>query len=383
MEVTDPTFWGGKRVFITGHTGFKGSWLSIWLQEMGAELTGYSLAPPTQPNLYDAAAVGSGMYSVRGDIRDFPALKSSIAEARPEILIHMAAQPLVRRSYEDPIETYATNVLGTVHVLEAVRQLGGTSAVLIVTSDKCYQNNEWVWGYRESDPMGGYDPYSNSKACAELVTAAFRDSFFNPDAFEQHSTAVASVRAGNVVGGGDWAADRLVPDLLKGFAAGEAVPIRYPHAVRPWQHVLEPLSGYLLLAEKLYRNGSKFVGGWNFGPYESDAKSVEWIANRVLQHWGYGAEWAWEGTNHPHEAHYLKLDWSKAHTLLKWSPRWDLDHALFRTVAWYRSYQRDQRADKIRAATVADIRAFQDSSRNCFGPITERAPVDYAESISA
>jgi CDP-glucose 4,6-dehydratase len=356
--MTDPGFWRGRRVFVTGHTGFKGSWLSLWLQRMGAELTGYSLPAPTEPSLYELARVGEGMHHVEGDVRDLPSLRAALAAARPEVVIHMAAQPLVRRSYDDPVETYATNVMGTVHVLEAVRAVGGVRAAVMVTSDKCYQNNEWVWGYREVDPMGGHDPYSSSKGCAELVSAAFRDSFFPPHAYDRHGTAVASARAGNVIGGGDWAVDRLVPDLVRGFLTAAPVRIRRPGAIRPWQHVLEPLSGYLVLAERLCTHGAAYAEGWNFGPYESDARPVEWIADRLVHHWGGEARWVRDEEPHPHEAHYLKLDWSKARMRLGWSPRWTLDEALRRSVAWYRACGPGVDAAEVRRATFDDMEAF-------------------------
>lgn len=281
----NPFFWQGKRVFLTGHTGFKGSWLSLWLQHMGAELTGFALAPATSPNLYALANIERGLDSHIGDVRDFPALVDSITAARPEIVIHMAAQAFVRASYDFPVETYATNVMGTVHLLEAVRRVGGVKAVVIVTTDKCYENREWNWGYRENEAMGGHDPYSSSKGCAELVSAAYRSSYFDPVAYSEHRVALATARAGNVIGGGDWSLDRLIPDILRAFAEQKAVQIRNPNAIRPWQHVLEPLHGYLTLAELLYEQGSKYAEGWNFGPIESDAKPVKWIVAELAKAW--------------------------------------------------------------------------------------------------
>lgn len=278
--------WRGKRVFVTGHTGFKGSWLSLWLQSLGAEITGYALKPPTTPSLFEEARVAEGMKSIEGDIRDFVFFKSSIEAAQPEIIIHMAAQSLVRYSYEHPVETYATNVMGTVHMLEAVRTTPSIRAVVNITTDKCYENREWIWGYREDDPMGGYDPYSNSKGCAELVSAAYRSSFFNDKDYDNHGVAVATVRAGNVIGGGDWAEDRLLPDILSGFEQGKVVTIRNPHAIRPWQHVMEPLRGYLTLAERLFESGTVFAQGWNFGPNEDGAKPVGWIVDKMAALWG-------------------------------------------------------------------------------------------------
>ncbi|MFH2089063.1 MAG: CDP-glucose 4,6-dehydratase [Pseudomonadota bacterium] len=329
-------FWRGKRVFLTGHTGFKGSWLSLWLQQLGADVTGYALNPPTNPSLFEVAKVGEGMRSIIADIRDAEALAKAMREARPEIVIHMAAQPLVRYSYEAPVETYATNVMGTVHLLEAVRQADTVRAVVIVTSDKCYENKEWPWGYRENEPMGGYDPYSNSKGCAELVTAAYRNSYFNPAKHSEHGVAIGSGRAGNVIGGGDWAADRLIPDILRAIEAGRPVHIRSPHAIRPWQHVLEPLSGYLKLAEKLFTDGPAYAEGWNFGPADEDAKPVQWIVEQLTQLWGEGASWEVDTNPQPHEAHYLKLDCSKARAKLGWHPRWNLQTTLQSIIHWHK-----------------------------------------------
>ncbi|WPB58072.1 CDP-glucose 4,6-dehydratase [Xylophilus sp. GOD-11R] len=329
----DPEFWRGKRVFLTGHTGFKGSWLSLWLQGMGATVHGFSLAPPTTPALFDEARVAEGMQSTIGDIRDLAAVRASLVAFRPDIVIHMAAQPLVRLSYAEPVETYATNVMGTVHVMEAVRAAGTVKAVVSVTTDKCYENKEWVWGYREDEPMGGYDPYSNSKGCAELVTSAYRRSFM-----QKEGIALASGRAGNVIGGGDWALDRLVPDILRAFEAGQPVVIRNPHSTRPWQHVLEPLSGYLVLAQRLYTEGQSVAEGWNFGPKDEDARPVQWIVEHMVGEWGDGARWQLDGADHPHEAGYLKLDISKARHRLGWQPRWALAEALERILQWHRAW---------------------------------------------
>ncbi len=324
---------------MTGHTGFKGSWLSLWLQSLGAEVTGYALKPPTNPSLFEVAKVADGMKSIIGDIRDLNALQNSMQDASPEIVIHMAAQPLVRYSYINPVDTYATNVMGSVHLLEAVRYTKSVKAVVNVTSDKCYENREWLWGYREDEAMGGYDPYSNSKGCAELVTAAYRASFFNPQHYEKHGVAVASARAGNVIGGGDWAGDRLIPDFIRAIAAGETVVIRSPNAIRPWQHVLEPLSGYLILAEKLYTEGSQFADAWNFGPNDSDAKSVEWIINKLVDNWGDGAVFKIDSSaSDLHEAHFLKLDCSKARMSLGWKPNWDAVEAIRRICAWHKAH---------------------------------------------
>ena len=318
----NPNFWQGKRVLLTGHTGFKGSWLALWLQSLGAEVTGYALAPPTKPSLFETARIGQSMTSIIGDIRDLPHIQQVFSEQKPEIVIHMAAQALVRHSYQEPVETYSTNVMGTVNLLEAVRKSDHVRAVVNVTSDKCYENREWVWGYRETEAMGGHDPYSNSKGCAELVTSAYRNSYFHPDTYSKHGVGLATGRAGNVIGGGDWAGDRLIPDIVRAISENKAVSIRNPHAIRPWQHVLEPLSGYLLLAEKLYVQGGDYADGWNFGPNDADTRPVQWIAEFLTEQWGEGASWELDGRDHPHEAHYLKLDCSKARTHLHWSPRW-------------------------------------------------------------
>lgn len=351
-------FWQGKRVFLTGHTGFKGGWLSLWLQQLGADVTGYALEAPTTPSLFEVASVARGMVSVIGDVRDGEALKRAMAQARPEIVIHMAAQPLVRYSYVNPVETYATNVMGVVNLLEAVRATPGVRSAVNVTSDKCYENREWPWGYRENEAMGGYDPYSNSKGCAELVTAGYRSSFFNAEKYAEHGIALGSGRAGNVIGGGDWAMDRLIPDMLRAIGAGQPVMIRNPHSIRPWQHVLEPLSGYLTLAEKLYTEGPVHAEGWNFGPHDTDAKPVEWIIERMTQEWGAGASWSLDGQNHPHEATYLKLDCSKARGQLGWHPRWDIGQTIAKIVEWHKAC--DQGAD-MRAMTLAQITTYQNT----------------------
>ena len=336
----NPAFWSGKKVFVTGHTGFKGSWL--WLQLLGAKVTGYALQPPTKPSLFEVAQVAQGMTSIIGDIRDCDTLANAMRQAAPDIVIHMAAQPLVRRSYVDPVETYSTNVMGTVHLLEAVRQTPSVRAVVNVTTDKCYENKEWVWGYRENEPMGGFDPYSSSKGCAELVTAAYRNSFFNTSKHNEHHVALATARAGNVIGGGDWAEDRLIPDILRAIQNGQSVNIRNPHATRPWQHVLEPLSGYLALAEKLYTHGPAFAEAFNFGPAEEDTKPVQWIVEQLTQNWGEGAAWHIDAGTHLHEAHYLKLDCSKALALLSWSHRWNLGQALQAIIDWHKAHQSGQ-----------------------------------------
>jgi len=347
-------FWQRKKVLITGHTGFKGGWLSLWLQTLGAEVIGYSLSAPTQPCLFDLARVGDRMTSVIGDIRDLPHLMQVMKTYRPEIVIHMAAQALVRESYKSPVETYAVNVMGSVNVLEAVRQVESVKALVNVTSDKCYDNQEWVWGYRESEAIGGYDPYSSSKGCAELVTAAYRNSFFHP-ADSKHRVGIATARAGNVIGGGDWASDRLIPDILKAWQSGEKVVIRYPQAMRPWQHVLEPLSGYLTLAEHLYRDGASYGGAWNFGPNESDAQTVGWIVEQMANLWGNEVCWTRENLVQPHEAHYLKLDCSKARSQLKWQPKLDIKTALAWVIDWTKALQSG--AD-MKDITINQIKQF-------------------------
>ena len=328
-------FWQGKKVFLTGHTGFKGGWLSHWLHEMGAIVRGYALAPTTTPNLYETTSVATKVDSQIGDIRDFKIIKKSLLEFEPEIVIHMAAQPLVRYSYENPIETYETNVMGTMHVLEAIRNCPTVRAAVMVTTDKCYENKEWNWGYREDEPMGGHDPYSSSKGCMELLVASYRKSYF----FDG-SVKIATARAGNVIGGGDWSQDRLLPDLLSALSNNDVAQIRNPSSIRPWQHVLEPLSGYLLLAECLFTSDdTKFQSGWNLGPNDVDAKPVDWIANKICNIWGAGAAWqdcSQEGTLH--EAQYLKLDCSKAKNDLNWAPKISISNAIEMLVSWHKAY---------------------------------------------
>lgn len=355
----NPVFWQGKRVFLTGHTGFKGSWLSLWLSSMGAKVTGYALAPNAQPNLYDTLGVASLIEASHlADIRDLNCLQKAMADAMPEIVIHMAAQSLVRYSYSNPVETYATNVMGTVHVLESTRHINSVRAIVIVTTDKCYENKEWPWGYRENDPMGGCDPYSSSKGCAELVTSAYRQSYFNENQYSIHRHAVASTRAGNVIGGGDWAADRLIPDAIKAFEANLPLMIRNPLATRPWQHVLEPLSGYLILAQTLYEEGSAFTGGWNFGPRDEDARSVQEVIDLLIKEWGGlngAAAWEKEGSAQPHEANLLKLDCSKARQQLHWVPKWNLEQAIKKIIEWQSAYQTQQ---DMRAVSLNQIRSY-------------------------
>lgn len=345
-------------MFLTGHTGFKGGWLCLWLRQLGAEIVGYSLPPPTSPSLFEAAKVADGMTSISGDVRNLDNLSASIARHRPEIVIHMAAQSLVRYSYQHPIETYSTNVIGTVNVLEAVRTAPGVKVMINVTTDKCYENKEWVWGYRENEAMGGHDPYSSSKGCAELVTSAYRDSYFNETDYSRHGVAVASARSGNVVGGGDWAQDRLIPDIMRAFIEGEPARIRNPQAVRPWQHVLDPLGGYLVLAENLWNRGPEYSSAWNFGPKEEEARPVSWVADHITSRWGQGTRWITEQTLSPHEARYLTLDWTKARTLLGWRPKLPLTMALDWATEWYKALH-DGKND-MRRVTEAQILRYQD-----------------------
>ena len=331
----DPRFWRGKKVLVTGHTGFKGGWMSLWLQALGARVTGYSLPPPTELSLFEVARIADGMQSVTGDIRESAALGQATKSAQPEIIIHMAAQPIVRHSYADPVGTYATNVMGTVNVLEAARAIAGLRAVLIVTSDKCYENAEDRRLYQEGDVLGGRDPYSSSKACAELVTAAYRGSFF---AGKSGAPAIATALAGNVVGGGDWAPDRLIPDAVRAFCNGERLKIRHPQATRPWQHVLDAISGYLLLAQQLCTHGEAHAEAWNFGPNEA-AMTVADVATTVSKEWGNGAAWETDGVAALHEARYLAVDASKARKRLGWKPQLDTASAIGWTVDWYRVWR--------------------------------------------
>lgn len=333
-----PDFFRRRKVLITGHTGFKGSWLSILLHHLGADVYGYSLEPPTEPSLFKLAGVDELVKTTIADIRNHEKLLETIRTIMPEIIIHMAAQPLVKESYRFPRETYEINVMGTINLFEAVRQTGGVRAILNVTTDKCYENKEWPWGYREIEPLGGFDPYSNSKACSELVTSAFRSSYFNPADYAEHGVAVASARAGNVIGGGDWAADRLVPDFFRAIMKNEKVKIRSPYAIRPWQHVLEPLTGYLALCEKLCNEGPAFAEGWNFGADELDVRNVEWVMKKICDLWGENAAFEIDKSPQPHEATYLRLDCSKAKSRLEWKPCWTVEKALEKTVEWSRAY---------------------------------------------
>lgn len=332
------TFWAGKKVLLTGHTGFKGSWLAIWLEMLGAEVTGYALEPLTPNDNFVLSGIGSRINHHTGDLRDFERLRRLFDQTKPDIVFHLAAQPLVRLSYDSPKETYDINVGGTVNVLECCRLTESVQVIVNVTTDKCYENREWVWGYRENDRLGGYDPYSSSKACSELVTEAYRKSFFNPEDFARHGKSLASARAGNVFGGGDWQVDRILPDCVRHLERGEPIIVRNPHAIRPWQHVLEPLSGYLLLAEKMYDKPTTYAGAWNFGPEDSSFLNVGSLVDTVVNSWGSGS---WEDRSVPgavHEAHLLKLDITKAKALLGWAPVWKIDRAVDETIKWYKNY---------------------------------------------
>lgn len=349
--------WQGRKVFLTGHTGFKGGWLSLWLASRGAQIRGYALEPSTAPSLFLAASVANVLDDVRGDIRDFPKLESSMKEFGPEVVFHLAAQPLVRRSYTDPLGTISTNILGTAHVLEAIRNTSTVRAVVVITSDKCYRNQEWAWPYRETDALGGHDPYSASKACAEIVSAGYRSSYFRVDGLHEHNVVLATARAGNVIGGGDWSEDRLIPDLIRGFQAKQPVLIRRPGAIRPWQHVLEPLHGYIMLAEKLLAKQTQFASSFNFGPSDEDPWPVERIATKLVDLWGEGAAWIRDSISTGlHEDHLLRLDASRARTELGWQPRLKIEAALEWTLNWYRDWQ--QGAD-MQLETRAQITSFE------------------------
>lgn len=351
----DRSFWRGRRVFLTGHTGFKGSWLSLWLQSLGVDLTGYALEPPTKPSLFEQGGVGRGMRSIIEDVRDYARLNAALSESRPEVVLHLAAQSVVKQGYADPIGTYSSNVMGTVNLFEAIRRLGTACVVVNVTSDKCYAHRSSGAPYQEDDPMGGDDPYSNSKGCAELVTTSFRQSFFPAEGLARHGVALASARAGNAIGGGDWTADQLIPDLVRAFLEGRPCMIRSPGGIRPWQFLMEPLRGYLLLAEALAHGGAAFASGWNFGPADSDARPVSWIADRLVRSWGEGAAWALDPLTHPSEAAILRLDTSKA-AALGWRPAIGLEQTLDWIVAWYRAWRA---GEDPRALTLAQINRYE------------------------
>jgi CDP-glucose 4,6-dehydratase len=354
----DPGCWDGKRVFVTGLTGFKGSWLATWLTGMGARVKGYSLAPATEPSLFEVLQLGAAVEHVVADVRDQARLGRELQTFRPDVVFHLAAQPLVRDSYALPVETYSTNVLGTVHLLDAVRNCDSVRAVVNVTTDKCYENREWVWGYRETDPLGGHDPYSSSKAASELVTASWRSSFFHPDRYRDHGVGIATARAGNVLGGGDWSRDRVIPDAVRAFAAGRPVQIRNARATRPWQHVLEPLSGYLLLGQAL-QTGPDAAEAWNFGPAPEDMVPVGELIDRFVTAWGGDAAWHDESESHgPHEAGFLMLDCSKARRRLGWTPRMALDECLQATAEWYAAHVGGATGPELLALTRQQIDRF-------------------------
>jgi CDP-glucose 4,6-dehydratase len=359
----DKRFWKDKRVFITGHTGFKGSWLCLWLHALGAKITGYALAPPTDPSLFELCRMDRLVHSVTGDVRSRESLTNALEATQPEIIIHMAAQALVRESYKNPVETYSVNIMGTVNLFESVRKSRTVRTMINVTTDKCYENREWCWGYRENEPVGGYDPYSSSKACSELVTSCYRDSFFNPKDYETHGVAVATARAGNVIGGGDWAADRLVPDCLRAFLKGEKISIRNPRSIRPWQHVLEPLNGYLLLAQRLYEKGSEYAEAWNFGPHEADARTVEWVVKRLCDQWGRNASYEIDKGAHLHESYSLKLDCSKARERLGWRPRWNVEQALDKVIEWVRDYRAGKDVASVCRHQIEEYEKIDDDSQ--------------------
>lgn len=327
-----------RKVLVTGHTGFKGSWLCLLLNKLGADVYGYSLQPPTYPSLYEEAQIDRSVTSFIGDIRNYHQLSDFIKKVQPEFIFHLAAQSLVRESYINPVETYQVNVIGTVNLLEAVRNCQGIKAVVNVTTDKCYKNQEWHWGYRENEALDGFDPYSNSKSCSELVTSSYRNSFFNPAMYDKHGVALATARAGNVIGGGDWAKDRLIPDIIRAISEGKKVQIRNPFATRPWQHVLEPLTGYLILGGKLFTEGLSYGGAWNFGPENNEAKNVEWIVTKICEKWGNDALYETDGKMQPHEANYLKLDSSKAMAELNWKTNWNIEKSLKNIVEWNKQY---------------------------------------------
>lgn len=350
----DKTFWQGKKVFLTGHTGFKGTWLALWLHALGADVTGYALAPPTEPALFTLCRLNELVRTTTADIRDLDALTRALRKVKPEIIIHLAAQPLVRESYLSPVLTYETNILGTVHLLEGVRRCDSGKAIVNVTSDKCYGEKPGQRGYQENDPMGGFDPYSSSKGCAELITAAYRNSFFHPANYSSHGTAVATARAGNVIGGGDWAKDRLLPDCVRALLKGEPIVVRNPNAVRPWQHVLEPLSGYLTLARRLYENGPEFGGGWNFSPDDTGAKTVLWIVQEMCRQWPDPAAYEISNAEQPYEAHSLKLDSSKAKTLLSWRPKWSIEQAIDKILEWTVAYQENADVRQVCLNQIAE-----------------------------
>lgn len=349
-------FWNNKIVLLTGHTGFKGSWLSLWLQKLNTNVIGFSKSIPTNPSLFELAAVEDGMTSIIGNVCDYDKLEETIREYKPEIVIHMAAQAILRESYDNPIETYATNVMGTVNLFESIRKTGNVRVILNITTDKCYEPNNLSKGYQETDRLGGYDPYSNSKACSELVTSSFRDSFFNPKEYQKHGTSLASCRAGNVIGGGDWGKDRLIPDIMRGISSDKIIKIRNPNSTRPWQYVLDPLNGYLTLVEKLWSSGSEFSEGWNFGPLENDEKPVKWIVEKIIKLWSKDIKWEICNDSNLHEESYLRLNCIKANSRLDWMPKLNLEQGLEWITEWYKQYEQ---GNNMKDITEQQINEFQ------------------------
>ena len=354
--VINSNFWKNKKVLLTGHTGFKGSWLSIWLKKLGVELIGFSKDIPTKPSLFELAKVSENMISTMGDIRNLSVIQKVIQEHQPDIIIHMAAQPLVRKSYENPLETFSTNIMGTANVLESIKMTEKTRVIINVTSDKCYKNNGANEKFSEDSPMGGYDPYSSSKACSELVTSSYRDSFFNPKEYEKHGVSLATCRAGNVIGGGDWSKDRLIPDIMRGVINNEIIKIRNPNAIRPWQHVLDPLNGYLTLAEKMWSAGNEFSEAWNFGPTEEGEKSVKWITEKLTKQWLNHIKWDIDNDINPHEENSLRLNCMKANSRLSWRSKLNLEQGLDWVLEWYKQYKENNDMKKI---TEQQIEEFQ------------------------
>jgi len=352
----DHNFWSGKCVLVTGHTGFKGGWLTLWLNAMGARVIGFALEPDTNPSLFSLANIENALFkSYQADIRSLDSIKTVLNNENPEIVFHLAAQSLVRESYKNPVDTYSTNIMGTVNLLDSLRETSSVKASVIVSSDKCYENKEWLWGYRENDPMGGYDPYSSSKGCVELITSAFRQSFFNDDQYIEHGNGLATARAGNVIGGGDWSEDRLIPDAIRAFESNVDLILRNPNSKRPWQHVLEPISGYLMLAQELYRNGPSFSGAWNFGPSTEDSRPVNEVIRILEKHWIGNTSWREENNSRDfHETNLLALDCSKANQKLFWKPRWDIETAIKKTAEWYAAFKNRRNMNEFSLKQIAE-----------------------------
>lgn len=349
-------FWNNKKILLTGHTGFKGSWLSLWLQKLNADVVGFSKSIPTNPSLFELANVEDGITSIIGNVCDYNELEKTIKEFKPEIIIHMAAQAILRESYKNPIETYATNIMGTVNLFESIRKVGNVKVIVNITTDKCYLPNESSKSHIETDRLGGYDPYSSSKACSELITSSYRNSFFNPKEYEKHGISIASCRAGNVIGGGDWAKDRLIPDIMKGIMNNQTIKIRNPNSIRPWQHVLDPLNGYLSLVEKLWISGSEYSEGWNFGPLENDEKPVKWIVEKLIEQCSKNIKYEIDDCYNPHEENYLRLNCKKANTKLNWIPKLKLEEGLKWITEWYSQYEENK---NMREVTEQQIEKFQ------------------------